>query len=87
MDELHDEQIAVRLGFWRRALACWKRRPEYRAAAVAAELAWEAEFQERNDKERALIGAEREAARARYEKALAEYRYRRRRRRPRGWWS
>jgi hypothetical protein len=83
----NEGEVTRALGITRRTLARWKHRPEFVAAFLAARLAWEHEFRHRNAVEYERVEAARAEARARYEKALAEYGYRRRRRKPHGWWS
>jgi hypothetical protein len=79
--------VTQALGITRRTLARWKHRPEFRAAFLAARIAWDTEFHYRNETEWRRVEEVKAELRRRHERDLAAYGYRRRRRRPRGWWS
>ena len=83
LNERNEGHIARALGTNRRTLARWKQRPEYEAAAVAAQLAWDAEFRERNVKEEQRIREAPDRQQAWHERYINQFmRQRAHRRRP-----
>ena len=72
----NEREVTRALGITRRTLARWKHRHEFQAAFLAARIAWDAEFRQRNESEWREIERAKVEARVWCEKALAAYGYR-----------